>query len=163
VILSGPVGGGKSSAVRELARELESRRIRVGGIVAPRVVREGRTVGYDVEDLSTGTRVALAGLQPPGIAAERYHLAAQGIRFARRAITAALQDADVIVVDEVGPAELTGEGHAQSVRAVAAARRPAVLVVRSELVGPVTDAFGLGDPQILDISQTGDAARSAGD
>jgi nucleoside-triphosphatase THEP1 len=132
VIVGGPVGAGKTRAAERLASALREVGVSVGGIVAPRIQRGAETVGYDVQDLVTGSRARLASIEPPGKPVGRFFLSEEGLQLAAGAIRrAAAQTAGVIVV-EVGPAELAGQGHAAAVAellgtggATAAARRAA--------------------------------------
>jgi nucleoside-triphosphatase THEP1 len=57
----------------------------------------------------------------------------------------------VVCVDEVGPAELAGAGHAAGVAMLLASATPAVLVVRERLVTQVIDVFGVTNPVIVAV------------
>jgi nucleoside-triphosphatase len=143
VIVSGPVGCGKTAAVTQLAADLVGRGVRVGGFVAPRRLQGCVTIGYDVTDLATGITARLASIVPPGEPAGRFYLARAGLRLAHAAVMCAAAEADVVILDEIGPAELAGGGHVAALRLVLASATPAVLVVRDRLVAGVTEAFGL--------------------
>lgn len=151
-VVTGPIGAGKTTAVQVLARELAERVIRVGGIVAPRVVQDGETVGYDVVDLASHRSMVLARLSPPGRPVGRFYLTDEGLRFAGDAILRGLGSADVVCVDEVGHAELAGGGHAPAVRLLLGAPVVSVLVVREHLVQDAVAAFGLAGATIVNVA-----------
>lgn len=143
LIVTGPIESGKTRALAALATALRERGVRVGGILAPRVIHGGRTIGYDVTDLVGDRSVPLARLEPPGQRVGRYFLRPAGLRAAAEAIEAGIREADIVLVDEVGRAEIAGRGHAPSVRALASSDVPAVLAVRAGLADDVIHAFGL--------------------
>ncbi|MCK4414765.1 MAG: hypothetical protein KAY32_14620 [Candidatus Eisenbacteria sp.] len=60
VLVTGGIGVGKSRACRQAADSLQRRGMRVGGIVALRVVAAGETIGYDVVDVASGGHRPLA-------------------------------------------------------------------------------------------------------
>lgn len=141
LILHGPIASGKTQTAAHLARSLAEEGVSVGGILAPRIVKNGATAGYDVEDLGTGARRALASLSPPGVVAGRYFLSREGLDFARNALFRALDDTEVVFVDEVGRLELAGGGHAAAIRAALTRAILPVFVVRSSLVGETLARF----------------------
>lgn len=153
VIVAGEVGAGKTAAALRLFQRLRSAGIRAGGVLAPRLVDQGKTVGYNVLDLSRGEDVPFARSEPPGLAVGRFYVRPEGLLFSERALRHAAASADVVVLDEVGRWELAGGGHAAAVRDVLASRAVAVLLVRSELIGAVAETFGLHDPDVLSVPQ----------
>lgn len=153
-LIMGPIGAGKTKAAVALAQGLRAQGLPVGGVVSPRVVKGGQTVGYRVRDLE-GNERPLCSRDPPGIEFRRFFFSPEGLAFANAVLARAAQDARVVIVDEVGPLELTGGGLAPGVQA--ALRSPAFLVlsVRPWLVGevlawaglpPDTPAWEVGEP-----------------
>lgn len=145
VVVTGGIGCGKSTACRRAARRLRERGIPTGGIIAEGGLESGETSGYDVVDLATGTRRALARTHPPGIPVGRFFMDPAGLEFARACLRQAARTARIAFVDEIGPWELRGGGLAESVRALLAERMILVLVVREELVAAARSTFGIRD------------------
>lgn len=157
-IVTGEKGAGKSTLVAELSREFRGRGKAVGGIHAPGLWSQGRRTGFDVVDLGTGQKESLCLLEGP---VEWTHLgpfrfSPEGMRFGLRALARAReQDVDLLVVDEVGPLELRGEGWAPELDRLAAERRkPMLWVVRSSAVDDVRRRWG------LDVATVWEAGRS---
>ncbi|MGY4706467.1 nucleoside-triphosphatase [Candidatus Bipolaricaulota sp. J31] len=143
LVIAGPVGAGKTRAAEALARYITARGHRVGGVVSPRTLRRGETVGYRVRDLATGEERPLCALTPPGLRFGRFYFAREGLEFAREAIIRAAREAEFVVVDEVGPLELEGHGFAPGIVEARASGKPLAITARPRLVDAVLDWLGV--------------------
>jgi len=92
------------------------------------------TVGYRVRDVATGEERVLCRDEPPGIPFRRFFFSSDGLAFANAALRRAAEWADVLIVDEVGPLEIAGDGFAPGVRAALDSQAFLVLTVRPSLV-----------------------------
>ena len=140
LILSGGIGSGKTRTAEALAAALSRRGVSVGGVLCPRILEKGETVGYRARDLATGEERPFACLEPPGVPIGRFFVPESTLAFARTAAERAVA-ARVAIVDEVGRWELAGGGLAPVVRTLLASPAFPVLLVRDALVGEVADAF----------------------
>jgi nucleoside-triphosphatase THEP1 len=133
IILTGETGSGKTTWAGEIVRALRNRGVKVGGVLATGLLTGARRSGFDITDLSTGRTVPLCREGDAGIGAEqrwsRFTFAREGLELGREALMVRGPSADVIVVDEVGPLELTGGGWAESLDALAGHFRGQILVV----------------------------------
>ena len=111
-LLIGDRQSGKTSTCRRLAESARARGLTVGGIIAPAVYEQQSCAGYDVVDLATNhsTRVAaidVAGEEQVGC----FHFLKEGLALGRAALeNAAELPHELVIVDEVGPLELSGGG-----------------------------------------------------
>ncbi len=111
VLITGRPGIGKTTAVLKVAEELRRRGFKVGGMVSREERAAGRRVGFVIEDLMTGKTGYLAKVgSGPGPRVGRYtvilsDLESVGVGAIRRAV----READVVVIDEIGPMELYSE------------------------------------------------------
>lgn len=142
-IISGSVGAGKTSVCKRLVCKLRSDRVKVGGVLSPRDVLSGRTIGYEIVDLKSGKKRDFARLNPPGIPVGRYYLNKESLGWAKRSIQNSLDVADVLFIDEVGRLEIMGGGFAPAVEKSLSASSIPVLLVRSRFVRDVRRAFGI--------------------
>ncbi len=152
VVLTGARNSGKTHAAAAFAASC-----RVAGWAVRGCLQWGRTdaggqkTGYDLEDLASGTRAPW--LTPARSAAgasggTAWAVTDAGARLAARALRAA--DPALWIVDELGPFELRGAGHAPHLAWLhTAPAADALLVVRQGLVGAVLARFQLRATAIL--------------
>ncbi|MEM3736752.1 MAG: NTPase [Candidatus Bathyarchaeia archaeon] len=118
IFLTGHPGVGKTTALRRAINLLTERGLRVGGMVSSEIREGGRRVGFEVIDISTSRRGILAQVyKGVGPRFGRYtvniaDLVAVGVNAIKRAVNTA----DIIVVDEVGPMELLSPEFREAVK-----------------------------------------------
>ena len=157
VVITGATGSGKTTLTLAVVDRLRSRGVRVSGIVAPGILTGGRRTGFDLVNLATGQRVPLAREQGnvggPHARWSRFAFSPEGLALGRRALTDDARGADVVVVDEVGPFELSGGGWAQPLDALAHGDAGALLlVVRESVVDAVRARWGSADTAVFDVA-----------
>jgi len=64
LLLTGPIGSGKTQAASLLARILLEKGFSTAGILSPRILRAGETVGYVVQDICTEKTLPLCAISP---------------------------------------------------------------------------------------------------
>ncbi len=143
LLLTGPSGSGKTSLAQRAAQELRGQGVPVGGILSPRILLRGVTVGYRVRDLMSGDEELLCRLSPPGIAFRRFYFSPHGLELGNRALEAAARSARLAVVDEIGPFELAGGGFSPGLRLLREAGLPLIITVRPHLVSQVISLLQL--------------------
>lgn len=146
LLVVGEPGSGKSSWCREyIDRRRESGSI-VGGILCPAIEKHGQRIGSSAVDLLTGDEIPFSRLARHkfggGETVGDYSISRRGILFARTAIEKAVANrCDVVVIDEVGPLELSGRGLMSAVELALASPADVLLVVRSSLREAVQRCF----------------------
>lgn len=151
IILTGPIQTGKTTALRRAFGD-------PGGLSARGVLQPvigGRRHALCLE--SGETRLLESQADSDTVHVGRFAFSAATLAWARACIDGAPSSEAWLVIDEVGPLELRGDGLAESVRvATGRARRPGgprlLLVVREGLVGSVVRAFGLHEATAVRLS-----------
>jgi len=166
VVVTGNTGTGKSTLVRGAVGLLRDQGFRVGGILAPGLIEDGRRTGFDIVDLRTGESTALARehgeADGPHARWSRFAFRPDGLDLGRRALGPAADDTDVVIVDEVGPFELSGGGWAPSLDRLAAGYAGTlVLVVRESVVDAVRARWGSPDTVVCEVTGTSAEALAA--
>jgi len=108
IFLTGEPGCGKTTAIKKISETLTSHGRKVGGIISREIRERSVRVGFNLEDLSTHETGILAHVsQNDGPTVGKYRVNMADIqRVGVSAIKRAIVDADVILVDELGPMEL---------------------------------------------------------
>lgn len=151
---TGPKHGGKTTAAARLARAVRQEGFRVAGLLAPSVYRDGHLAGFDALDLRSEARAPLAVRRDGPGDVGSFHFLDEGLKLGGRALdVAAIQGADLVMVDEFGPLEFASGGWRGAVDSlVLVGRMPLLIVVRQELAGAVRDIYADVPSRLLDAT-----------
>jgi nucleoside-triphosphatase len=140
LILTGQPGVGKTTVVTRVVYQLRKSGLSVGGIYS-RERRAGRVrTGFEMTNLLTGETGVLADLKGEGPRLGRYRVNLVSLaQFASRGILEAVERADVVVVDEVGPMELLSPEFRRAVSGLLNAGKPSILVVHRSIRDPLVE------------------------
>jgi len=110
-ILTGPVHSGKTTLLKNVVRELKRQKYRIGGFLSEPIWKSEETVGYDLFDLREERSIPLIRRtgEKEWQKIGAYFFIPQGLAKAEKIILQE-KDVDILVVDEVGPLELSGKG-----------------------------------------------------
>jgi nucleoside-triphosphatase THEP1 len=155
IIVSGDKGSGKTTFVSRFVQHARERGLHVGGFLAEGLWKDGTKRGFELHELATGKQVVFCSMDGPSDhpVVGRYYISPEGLAFGRSVLSPGVADqADLVVVDEVGPLELGGEGWAESLDRLILTGVPLVLVVRNDLVDLVQARWELKGSRVIDIS-----------
>lgn len=161
VVVTGPPDSGKTAAVAELAAGLLKKGVLVAGFTQTAEVENGAKVGFKVRELESGDEAPLARLagRDEGEFGTRFAFFHEGFELGRAALGRAVSGS-VVVVDELGPVELRGDGHMPAV--MKAMQVPdlaaAVVVVRRSLVPSLLAVLEATDAVVVDVEDRGESA-----
>ncbi|MHC3128888.1 MAG: NTPase [Candidatus Bathyarchaeota archaeon] len=155
ILVTGPPGIGKTSILRRTVKELKNRKYDVGGMICREVREGGVRVGFEIMDLSTGTRGWLAHVnQPTGPRIGKYHVNLTDLDvIGVGAILDAIQNADILAVDEIGPMELSSTAFSNALVKAVESSKPMLVTVhyglRNSLVNSIKKRE---DTEILEVT-----------
>ena len=115
--LTGRPGVGKTTVLLRIVERLKKQGFKVGGLVSREVREDGSRVGFKVIDLEDGREGWLAHIrQPVGPRIGKYRVWMRDLEsIGVEAILKAVREADVVVIDEVGPMELFSQSFKRAV------------------------------------------------
>jgi nucleoside-triphosphatase THEP1 len=158
VVVTGPTGGGKTSAVLTVAESLRERGLQLAGFVQIGEFEDDRKTGFRLRDVATGEEADLAFLAERGEGefGTRFRFSDEGFGLGREALARAAAGT-VVIIDELGPVELRGQGHMPAVRDALATPglRGAIIVVRRALVPSLLGELDASDAVVCDVAHTG--------
>ena len=151
ILLTGERHGGKTGLAMEIIAQARAKGLHVAGIASPGLWEGGQRSGFDILELDTGQRYPLSrriqGLRPMP-----FMFDAQALSKGKAALSQSrCRDADLLVVDEVGPWELEGGGWADRLPGLLSLHPPVqIWVVRRSLAQAVQRHFGF-QARIVDL------------
>jgi nucleoside-triphosphatase THEP1 len=144
IIITGATGIGKTTVCEKVIRAARSRGHSCGGVIT----RKARNGDIVIEDVRTGETRVLASTRGiyQGPRTTKYFFNPEGIDFGIQAIDRGISS-DIILVDELGPIELRGEGFTKVIRQIGAGKvRNCIVVIRKELLSAFLPQLGTAPP-----------------
>lgn len=144
-IVTGEKEEGKTSSLIEIIEKLKSRGVRVGGFISPRIMVDGKTIGYYIESVLDGRRQLLMteteqnGFQKIG----RFWLDPNVIKRVTSTIEEQALSPSVIFIDEVGRLEMEGQGWDEVLRSLLLANVVVVIAVRKAFVDEILKHYSI--------------------
>ncbi len=143
LLLTGSPGVGKTTVLLRAVESLKARGYRIGGVISREVRSHGKRVGFDLVDVGTGRSGWLAHVDQkvgPQVGKYRVNLVnLDGI--GAEAIRNAVEDSEVVAIDEIGPMELFSEKFKQAAREAVESTKMVICVVhwkaRSRLIDEI--------------------------
>jgi len=152
-VLTGPVHSGKTTLLETAVHEFRKSKVKIDGFLS-KAIREGQEViGYDLFDLREGSSVPL--LRRTGERAWQrvgsYFFLPSGLDEAERIILRS-KDADLSVMDEIGPLELSGKGFWPALKQVLFPPQTVYLiVVRDKIFEDFLNILGKSQTSVFDV------------
>ncbi len=153
--MTGPPGIGKTSVLRRAVTELKNRDYDVGGMICREVHEGGLRVGFEIMDLSTGQRGWLAHVnQPTGPKIGKYRVNLTDLDvIGAGSILDALQNADILAVDEIGPMELLSPAFSKALLKAVASSKPILGTIHYKLSNSLVDSIKMReDTEIFKVT-----------
>ena len=156
LLLTGAPSVGKTTVLMKAVNALKEKGICVGGMLSREARTGGKRVGFEILDLSSGRRGWLAHVnQKTGPQVGRYHVKLNDLELiGAKAIADAVENCEVIAIDEIGPMELFSEKFKEVVLKALESHKPVLAVVHWKTGDKlIIEAEELVDSEIFTVSQ----------
>ncbi len=143
ILWVGDKHSGKTTAALKLSRRLQEQGFTVGGILAPSVYDDSGLLGFDIIDILGNIRLSLSIRDKKAKNRVPYQYSHNGMKLGHSALEPARnRSADLVIVDEYGPMELSDDGWRPDVdRMLMANNIPILMVVRWSVVNEVKKLY----------------------
>jgi nucleoside-triphosphatase THEP1 len=155
IIITGGIGQGKTTQVQKIVASLKEKNIPVGGILCPRIMENGLTIGYDIVDIGTNKREPFLrnnideGLQKIG----KYSIFPQGLEKGISVLAeSAADNCSLVVIDEVGKLELNNQGWSANIAELVNGSSVLLFAVRDSFTEQVIQKWNLKDYSVFTVS-----------
>lgn len=156
LLLTGRPGIGKTSVLLRATDILKSEGYVIGGMISLEARRCGARVGFEIVDFGTGRRGWLAHInQPTGPRVGRYLVNLSDLSaIGASSILEAAKNADIVVVDEIGPMELFSSAFKEAVLNALNSGKMMIGTIHYTTRDPFTHAIkAREDVQILEVTR----------
>jgi len=128
LFLTGRPGVGKTSILLKVAELLRAKGYKIGGMVSQEFRKRGVRMGFEIIDLATGKKGWLAHInQTVGPHVGKYRVNLSDLNnIGVSCINKAVDEADIIIVDEIGPMELFSTDFKNVVIGVINSKKPMI-------------------------------------
>jgi nucleoside-triphosphatase len=130
-ILTGNPGIGKTTVLAKTVSDLRGRSIKVGGMFSREVKEETSRVGFEIVDIATAKVGWLANVnQKNGPHVGKYYVNLDDLEnIGVLAIRNAVENCDIIAIDEIGPMELYSSKFKETAKTAIESTKPVIAIV----------------------------------
>ena len=156
IFLTGRPGVGKTSVLLSAVDILKAEGCQIGGMIGSEVRERGIRVGFEIVDLATGGKGWLAHVnQPTGPRVSKYQVNLSDLNaIGATSILNALKNADVMVIDEIGPMELFSPDFKEAVMRAIESEKPMIGTIHYRARDPLITAIrAREDTEILEVTR----------
>ena len=154
-IICGDQREGKTTFLKETIRNLKEVDVKVQGIMAEGIDLHGERTGFNLINVSTEKSKVLCKTSGDSewIKTGKFYFNPEGLEFGRTILKKLSADS-VVVIDEIGPLEMRGEGWTESIESILKSfDNTMIWVVRRSLTESVIKKFDVRNVSILDIAK----------
>lgn len=136
IFLTGLPRSGKSTVLMKTAELLRTKGLKVGGIATPEIVENGRRVGFYVKDIYSGETEVFASVDfkfEPRLGKYGINVSIFD-KIALKAIDFAIENCDVVCVDEIGKMEFFSGKFKDKINSLMLLNKPTIAVLHRDFV-----------------------------
>jgi nucleoside-triphosphatase len=131
LLLTGNPGVGKTTVLKKAVDALKGKGYCVGGMISREARESGTRVGFEILDLNSGRHGWLAHVnQKTGPQVGKYRVSIEDLNsLGAQAVIDAVENCNVVAIDEVGPMELFSATFKEAVRKALESRKLVIAIV----------------------------------
>jgi nucleoside-triphosphatase len=155
LLLTGSPGVGKTTVLMKTVKALKESDCKVGGMISREVREDVTRVGFEILDLQSSKRGWLAHVnQKSGPQVGKYRVNIEDLNaVGAQAILDAVENCDVIAIDEIGPMELFSEKFKEAARKALESRKLVVAIVHWKAQDKlIIEAKKRGDTETITVT-----------
>ena len=143
LFITGRPSIGKTTVLLNAANELKNKGYRIGGMLSRDVREKGTRIGFEIVNFTTGQRGWLAHVnQPTGPQVSKYRVNLNDLdQIGVEAVRSALKDAEVVVIDEIGPMELFSSAFKQAIKDAIDSQKLVLGVIHHSAHDPIINSI----------------------
>jgi nucleoside-triphosphatase THEP1 len=157
-IVTGKIGVGKTSLIKEIISKLKMENLKVEGIVTTRIMENEISTGYDILNVSTNEKARFLRTFGDKVQQRigKFYIYTEGLELGQNSLKT--DDAELIVIDEIGKLELEEKGwHNSLLQIVSHSKSHLLLSVREDVLNEVLVKYRISPEIIFNVSeQNGD-------
>lgn len=156
IFLTGRPGVGKTSVLLRAVDILKAKEYRIGGIISREVRERGVRVGFEIVDFATGRKGWLAHVnQLTGPRVGKYRVNLSDLNtIGTSSVLNAMKEADIIVVDEIGPMEMLSSDFKEAVMNALESRKIMIGTIHYRTRNPLINRIrAQEDAEILEVTR----------
>jgi len=154
--LTGRPGIGKTTVLLRIVDELRMRGFKIGGLISREVRKDGSRIGFKITALDSGREGWLAHVrQTVGPKIGRYRVCMKDLEsIGVDAILRAIREAEIIVIDEVGPMELFSQPFRRAVAEALSSEKTILGTIHYRVKTPfIAEIKRRGDVSIIEVTR----------
>jgi nucleoside-triphosphatase THEP1 len=157
VIITGNIREGKTTFAQEIISDLLKRKIKLAGFLSFGIDSNGQRTGFNLFDLESSESIELCSdiKTENRLQLGKYFFNEAALMRGNEILSVAnLSDKQLVVIDEIGPLELSGRGWGSSIENITRTIAiPHLWIVRKSLVKNIIRRWNVGNAYIFDISE----------
>lgn len=156
IFITGTPRTGKTTVLLKVAEELKTRGYKLGGMTSQEIREKGVRVGFEIRDYASGKKGWLAHVrQPKGPKIGKYRVNLNDLNsIGVMAILNALRDADIVLIDEIGPMELLSETFKDAIKKAINCSKPVLGTIHYRAQYPIVKQIkSRKDAYIIEVTQ----------
>ncbi|MEM5790813.1 MAG: NTPase [Candidatus Aenigmatarchaeota archaeon] len=150
IFLTGKPRAGKSTIVLKIIDFLKNKKVKVGGFITPEIVESGKRVGFYVKNIFSNEMEIFASVDfkiGPRIGKYGINIGAFE-KIALKAIDFAIQNSDVIILDEIGKMEFLSKEFEKKIYELILIEKPLIATLHRNFIKKFKD-FG----EIIEVNE----------